>query len=69
VQASTTGATNILTATRALVHAAAKDFLRIAIGNPLVETVDAFLNFMRRIRDAYDGSLLQHLIGIYLSPP
>ncbi|OYR30021.1 hypothetical protein CEV34_0502 [Brucella pseudogrignonensis] len=51
------------------MHAAAKDFLRIAIGNPLVETVDAFLNFMRRIRDAYDGSLLQHLIGIYLSPP
>jgi hypothetical protein len=65
VQASTTGATNILTATRALVHAAAKDFLRIAI----VETVDAFLNFMRCIRDAYDGNPVQHLIDIYLSPP
>jgi cobalamin biosynthesis Co2+ chelatase CbiK len=51
------------------VHAAAKDFLRIAIGNPLVETVDAFLNFMRCIRDAYDGNPVQHLIDIYLSPP
>ncbi|ASV85879.1 hypothetical protein CES85_1622 [Ochrobactrum quorumnocens] len=33
----------MLNATSALVHAAAKDFFRIAIGNPLGETAYTFI--------------------------